>query len=167
MLALRESLDLIHIPIVRILLDKGAAIDTQSRKRETALTVVSARGNAKIVHLLLDRGASISSPNGRRALVIACSLDRYEIVQILLNRGVDVNAECDMSFLDGDYSGTALLEAISKDRYGIVELFLKYGADVNARLIFEGRRTIALEYALTSFGNFRMLANSYAVCENQ
>ena len=155
------------IQILRILLDNGAAIDTQSRKRETALTVASAKGNAKIVHFLLDRGASISSPNGQRALVIACSLDRYEIVQILLNRGVDVDAECDTSFFDGIYAGTALLRALWKDRYGIAELLLQYGADVNARFNFEGRHGVALEHALARFGDLRTLANSYAVCENQ
>ena len=155
------------IHIVRILLDNGASIDSQSRKRETALSVASAQGNAKIVHLLLDRGTSTGSPNGNRALVIACSFDRYEVVQILLNRGVDVDAEGDTNFFDGDYAGTALLRVLWKDRYGMAELLLKYGANVNAQLTFEGRHGVALEHALIRFGNLRVLANSYAVCENQ
>ena len=150
------------IQIMRILLDNGAAIDIQNRERVAALSIASAQGNNPMVHSLLDRGASTSSPNGSRALDVACSLERYEAVQILLNGGVDVDAECDDAdcFLV-DYSGTVLLRAILKDHYDIAELLLKYGANVNARLTFEEMHVVALEHTLMLFGIFWISGETY------
>ena len=55
-----------HEAIVRLLLEKGAAINTQDG---TALQAASFGGHEAIVQLLLEKGAIINTQNGTAVMV--------------------------------------------------------------------------------------------------
>ena len=55
-------------------------------------------------------------------LLYACKYGEKELVEILIKKGVDVNADND----------AALIEASSNSHVEVVEVLLKHGADVHA-----------------------------------
>jgi Ankyrin repeats (3 copies)/Ankyrin repeat len=92
---------------MRLLLDKGANIDSKDNDGNTALLVSAGAGpysavgvvyTANPVKLLLERGADIEARNqhGDTALILAASKGGYEdatTVRLLLDRGADVAAK--------------------------------------------------------------------------
>lgn len=52
-----------HLDVVKLLLDKGAPIDTQDTKGETPLFLAARNGDFKVVNELLAKGASKSTKN--------------------------------------------------------------------------------------------------------
>jgi hypothetical protein len=46
------------VPIGRLLIERGATIDTRNKKDETALTLATHRGFAEFIDLLVEHGAS-------------------------------------------------------------------------------------------------------------
>jgi ankyrin repeat protein len=63
----------------------------------TLLHVAIDKGHLSIVLLLLECGANVESQDSRSqtALCIASSRGYAEVVRLLIDRGVDLNAECD------------------------------------------------------------------------
>jgi ankyrin repeat protein len=71
--------------LIRILLDKGADVNTQGGDYGNALLAASVRGYKEIVTLLLDKGAEINA-QGRHygnALLAASANDREEVFALL------------------------------------------------------------------------------------
>ena len=143
---------------VRVLLDHRADPYAQDQYAEdTALTWASRGGHSRVVEHLLDRGVSISSHSAVQALQTASFHRQHETVQILLARGVDVDAERHHSrTVDGVVVPSVLTTALLQvpENYGngtnndIADLLLEYGADVNARSTVKGIRGVALDHAL-------------------
>lgn len=75
--------------LVKLLLDRGATINTATQDGWTALHFACLRGDKGLVLLLLDRGADVSmtTKSGLSALSIATSEGDPEIVELLLDRG--------------------------------------------------------------------------------
>ena len=136
------------IQIVRILLDNGADPEARSKDGETALILASRGAHTEIVHLLLGSGASTDSPIGVIAMFVT---SRREIVQILLDRGVDINARFD-SFRGNNIRviDAALLNACKHQHFGTADLLVENGADVNARFTLEDRDAVILEHLLAN-----------------
>ena len=84
------------------------------------------RGDLATVQALLARGADVDErDNGETALIVAAHT-RYDIVQVLLDAGSNVNAE-------NPYGRTALMAAASRGNRDIVQSLLAAGADVNRK----------------------------------
>lgn len=62
-------------------------------------------------------------------LMIACYYGYIEIVDLLIQKGADINAETNYS----GFSGTPLSFAVEKNNLDIVKLLIKKGANVNGR----------------------------------
>eukprot|EP00964_Phaeocystis_antarctica_P121718 scaffold85384_cov75-Phaeocystis_antarctica.AAC.1 len=83
-----------HIEVVvKLLRDKGAAVDEKNRTGETALAKASVGGHTEVAKLLLDMGASIDEKDkvGRTALVRASIKGHTEVVKLLLDKGASVD----------------------------------------------------------------------------
>jgi ankyrin repeat protein len=71
-------------------------------------------------------------PDGRPALHQAVTLDRREIVELLLEQGIDPDVRS-RDENTGHLDETALLQAAFWGRLEIAEVLIKQGADVNAK----------------------------------
>lgn len=140
------------IAIVDMLLGEGAEVNSKGGQYANALYAASAKGHLEIVQRLLDKGADVNARGGHygNALQVASkginekiqlllpddeSGDRvydypcgsqYDIVQILLERGAEVNAQ-------GGFYGNALQAASAGGHLDVVQALLKAEADVNAQ----------------------------------
>jgi uncharacterized protein len=117
-----------HTDAIRLLLDKGADINTTNNFGDTALMTAAEDGRTDVVELLLDKGADINAKNytGSTALMSAEFMDQTNVVELLLNKGADINAK--------DYDGdTALMKAADTEgNTNAVKLLLARKADINA-----------------------------------
>jgi cytohesin len=113
-----------HSNVAALLLSKGADVNTKDSGGVPPLSVAILGGDAKLVKLFLDAGAdpSVSDYAGFHA---AASHGHLEIVRLLLERGVDVNAQCE--------GGTALHAAVCTGENNIVEALLAAGANIEAK----------------------------------
>ncbi|THZ01939.1 hypothetical protein D6C93_03353 [Aureobasidium pullulans] len=120
-----------HLELVELLLVNGADPNAAGGNSGNALSYACLSGNIALVSLLLDRDVH---PNARDKIygsalqglcVYAVDTD-LEMVQLLLDRGADVDAR-------GGKFGTALCEAASQDKLKMVRMLLERGADPNLR----------------------------------
>tara|TARA_B100000287_G_scaffold354425_1_gene344631 strand:+ start:359 stop:1798 length:1440 start_codon:yes stop_codon:yes gene_type:complete len=80
---------------------------------------------------LINEGAKInvSTPDDRTALTVASKRGHYDIVELLLERGADVNMTRNGDGFDSDPGGpTALMYASLEGHFDVVELLLENGA---------------------------------------
>ncbi|KAK2771101.1 ankyrin repeat and protein kinase domain-containing protein [Colletotrichum kahawae] len=119
-----------NIEIARILLDYGADVSARCYQeefleREPLYFAVEGR-NSSIVELLLDHGAdpdSVCRVNGPpTALHLACDIDNFDAVKLLLERGASINEIRDSE------GGTPLFRAVAANNMDIVMLLLGRGA---------------------------------------
>ena len=124
------------LAMAKLLLDRGAALESGEPKTGIALLLAAAQGDVPMVRLLLDRGALVDSrfpkeiiPPAPTALMIAADDGYPEIVRLLLSRGASVNAR--------DYEGVTPLMwaagAIDRGDTRIIEALLAAGADPAVR----------------------------------
>jgi ankyrin repeat protein len=111
----------------KILIAKGAAVNTKTKKGRTALTWASWRGMTDTVRTLLASGAEINSRDdwGSTPLTYAVSKGRIETVKVLLDAGADPNLH------HTETGQTALIDAVVRNHIDIVRALLAKGALVN------------------------------------
>jgi ankyrin repeat protein len=117
-----------HERIAKLLLDRGAIIETQNNFDRTPLSYAAENGHEGVFKLLLERGAAIETLDklGRTPLSWAAYNGHEGIFKLLLDRGV--------AFGTQDKSGrTPLSLAAEKGRDGIVKLLLDRGASVETQ----------------------------------
>ena len=93
---LHHACDQGHLEIVKLLLDRGAAIDREAGLGETPLFISCRDGHLEIARLLLDRGSTamdVKSWNGYTPLGLSYDNRHLEITRLLLDRGCPVNVE--------------------------------------------------------------------------
>jgi ankyrin repeat protein len=108
---------------VRLLLDKGANIESKNKHGWTPLSQAAMNGYEAVVKLLLDRGANIEcngSEDGRTPL------SQVAVVKLLLDKGTNVESR--------DNSGwTPLLYAVASDHEALVNILLNRGVDFESK----------------------------------
>jgi ankyrin repeat protein len=84
-----------HIEVVRLLLEKGAAVnEARTTDGLTSLITAADRGHLEVVQLLLEKGAAVNqarSYDGTTALIVATEHGSMPIVRLLLLKGAAVN----------------------------------------------------------------------------
>lgn len=114
--------------IVKLLLEKGADINTKFDGGSTPLHLAASNGYTEIVKLLIDNGADVNAQNdlGNTPLHLAADNGYTEIVKYLIEKGADVNVKSDTDW-------TPLNAAAESGSTEIVKLLLEKGADINAK----------------------------------
>lgn len=112
--------------LVKLLLDKGAAINAIDNHGKTALMRAVDSGSKDIAELLLNNGAAVDvvDIHGNTELMHAVRSGSKDMVKLLLKAGVDVDAV-------GNNSWTALMYAVRSRYKEIIRLLLQAGANVN------------------------------------
>ena len=138
--------DASNTELVRMLLKAGADPNSPNSEGETALHLVARAGNVEAAKLLLRAGAEVDpheSFGGQTPLMWAAARRHPEMVELLADKGADVNARSAVR----DYLRVATAESRAKqlDRGGFtplmyaarencgacVEVLLKHKVDVN------------------------------------
>jgi ankyrin repeat protein len=142
------------IDMVNLLLDHGADVNYKGGKYRSAMRTAVYCGNISAAHALLDRGVEIDD----EILLLAVANRRKTVIPLLLEKGVDVNAEnedgtilqmaiekkdhdtiaallkdpkIDINALGGEDGRTALYCAVDAGNQEVVKLLLDRGADIN------------------------------------
>ncbi len=135
--------------IVRLLLQNNVNLEIRSRYARgdggTALQFAIRSGHTTVVRMLLDHGAIIDTQGfDKETPLLEASYYGYkDIVQILLEKGADVNLQYGPK---GKSPHTALAAACAPGNADIVRLLINSGADVNS---FDRRYGTALIGAAT------------------
>lgn len=112
-----------ELPLIRLLVERGADVNRVDPFRDYATPLVTAAGQHGAVRVLLDHGANVNarSRNGQTVLTNAIRLGSVPVVRLLLERGADVNRR--------DARGkTALALAADHQSPAIVALLKQRGA---------------------------------------
>ena len=110
---------------VDLLLSWGASVLAKDREGWTALDWAAVGSNGDVVKVLLKNGVS-SSEGRKRALLLAAEEGHELTVQVLLDRGVDVNAK--------DYLGSTPLDwSVPSGHEKTAAALLRGGADAKSK----------------------------------
>jgi ankyrin repeat protein len=79
-----------YVKVVKLLLEKRAAMDTTVDDGKSPLHVAALKGHAEVVELLLQKGAHIDAQRkGLTPLFLACERGHVKVVTVLLGAGAD------------------------------------------------------------------------------
>ena len=126
--------------------------EQKQSSRDNALARAALYGQAETVRALLDARANINAwtiISGWTPLMAAASQDKTVVVQILLDRGADINAPSP----DGT---TALIVAARNGHTDTLQILLDRGADINLRTP-EGFSALSAAAAFGQLRNVRLL----------
>ncbi|CAE7473106.1 Zdhhc20 [Symbiodinium sp. CCMP2456] len=117
-----------NLKIVRLLLERRAAVDLTSNHGVSALMFAADSSARDIVRLLLKHQASPDekSRHGMNALLLAAKNGAAQTIRVLLEGQADINAK-------GAGGMTALMFAAADDHVDAVQVLLDHGADVNVQ----------------------------------
>lgn len=149
---------------VQSLSAEGVDVGTKNTHNDPApLAAAALGGQPDVVKLLLDKGLKVDEINkqGETALMTAAAAGHAEVVQVLLDRGADVNARdvhrrsalnhavfirghveaarvlldggADINARDDPAERTILMHAAQSGHLEVVQVLLDKGAEVNAR----------------------------------
>ncbi|KAL4918424.1 ankyrin repeat-containing domain protein [Aspergillus aurantiobrunneus] len=155
-----------ELKVVETLLDAGADINRLHPKHNvTGLQLALHRGHGEMAKFLLERGATANIParfGVGTALQEAIRNDQAEIIDIILEQGVYVNATPSR-----DGGGTALQLAAKNGMFWLADRLLKLGAHVAAAPAAGGGRT-AIDGAAENgrIDMLRLLLKAYKGDEN-
>jgi hypothetical protein len=131
--------------IVQALIDAGADVNAQMEMLcpFSALEFAIEDGHTEIVKLLLQAGASFQVEAGFCLLVDAAERSNADIVQLLIDAGLGVNAQ-------NDQAETPLTVACRSTQVEIVQTLIAAGADVHQRGWQEMMPIVTVFYAVQS-----------------
>ena len=81
----------LYLPALRLLLEKGAAVDAKNKAGATPLMGACLGGHVEAARLLLEKGAAVDAQaeDGATALMWACRDGHVEAARLLLEKGAD------------------------------------------------------------------------------
>jgi len=131
MSALRQAAQNGHTEVIKLLLDKGATVDSTDSLGVTPLIIASQKGHKNVLELLVAKGANVNAHaaglGDMTALAMASQDGHLDCVQFLISKEADVNAKA-----AGLKNVAALRMAAQNGHLDIVQELVKSGADVNA-----------------------------------
>ncbi|EHK17750.1 ankyrin repeat protein, partial [Trichoderma virens Gv29-8] len=127
--ALSEAIDMNHVDIAALLLDRGHNPNTYSDGKILLCIAVERAEWAVPMLLKAKADPNISCQRYNSALVAAVSGKLLRCVRFLINHGADVNA-----LLEHGMFGSALAAVACRKSLGCLQLLLEHGADVNSQL---------------------------------
>ncbi|KAK6523910.1 hypothetical protein TWF281_001875 [Arthrobotrys megalospora] len=116
------------IPIVKLLLDRGASVNSSPcEESASALQLAIRKGYDELIDAFLEKGADVNAHDPRWGTALIAAARRttgIPMMEKLLARGADVT-------LSGLEYGTALQAAASRGNTQVVEFLLDHSAEVN------------------------------------
>ena len=114
--------------VVRLLLEKGAELDSKDGSGRTPLWWAAVRGHEAVMRLLLEKGAELDSKDmlGLTSLSLAAGSGHEAVVRLLLEKGAELDSE--------DWSGqTPLSRAAGSGHEAVVRLLLEKGTELDLK----------------------------------
>ncbi|KAL9109989.1 MAG: hypothetical protein Q9187_008105 [Circinaria calcarea] len=148
---LRHAISKGYEPSIRLLLERGANIESEGGKQRTALHIAICRLNLKMARLLLEQRADIEARDkyGYTPLMLAFTEaleDKEpctELFDLLLEKGADVNAV-------DDYGNSVLYNTVLVYNEALVRYLLGKGANTSLK---NKRGMTALHWAASMIGD--------------
>lgn len=127
-----------HVDVVKLLLSKGAEIESFSTNRRTPLQLACYHGHLPVVDVLLSEGAQVNKvgPHAATALHFACIRGDSLIVDLLLSKGANID-------LCAIFQITPLFIACHYGHAKVVDVLLSRGAPYNPEPIHDSRLTVS------------------------
>lgn len=120
-----------QLEAVLILVNNGSEVNTINHCGGTPLSEAAGLGYTKLVKYLLSVNAKIVfDGQDEPTLIKATHSGKFEIVQMLLNAGADIN-------IKNDLDETPLHIAAQRNDLEMVRMLVRAGADINAQRIFD------------------------------
>lgn len=140
---------------VKLLIDNGIDINTQTRKGNTALIEAAKNENTNIIEFLVKNGADLNIKNkkGHNALYEAAAKGFLYIYTYLKEQGADA---------DNIPDNMALLFAADKDDFNTVKDLIAKGANVNFRTLPEGKTPLMIACENGYFDIIKLLVENGA-----
>lgn len=115
-----------HLGIVKMLVRRGANVNSTTRTNSTPLRAACFDGHYEIVKYLVHHGADfeVANRHGHTCLMIACYKGHFRIAQYLLSLNADVN-RCSVK------GNTALHDCAESGSLQILQLLLKHSATMD------------------------------------
>ena len=121
-----------HVPVIQLLISKGARIDARCKRGEVPLHSAASCGSEGAAICLLDHGADVNAADneGVTPLIIATGHEnKLPLVDLLLIRGADPN-------LVDKRGSSPLLLAAQGGRTKIVKLLARNGANIHLSAVY-------------------------------
>lgn len=122
-----NGLNLNNLKMMKWLLEKGLDINELNSSNESLISKSIINNNIEMLLFILevsDKNINVISKKGLSPLMIACSENKKEIIEILISFGCNIN-------IQNQYGNNALIIAADKSDKEIIELLIKNNADMS------------------------------------
>ena len=145
-----------RLPVVRLLLSRGADInETSNLGGKSALMLAARQGSVSAVHYLVDHGAAVNAHDktGETALMLAAGEGSLSIVRCLLDHGAEIDAR-------EKNGATALSFATEADEKSVIALLKIRGGKKQHQSI--GRRFLSILWLQLVFRHHSSISTKVA-----